>query len=480
MRQGLSGSACSRSVGCPTFIVRSLVCTELHPRRPGLSDVRRTAGVSVLRGWVREAGLAFFDDLLALVSDAGGSTRPLDVLTRSGAYVRFERDADAGFRMAEAHGLPPGAAYPFLEEDPSVWSRALDSGWVMLPDGPYAHRKGNAVYVVVDRPPDPGEILVVETPERSGELGPLLRQLLLLDGLMRVQSAWIDLPVWLREILPRVPRKNPLLVVAEPGSGKEEFVLALLTRFLGGADEVIFFHPGRLSGPVQLRELFGDSPGVRLHAPGSVAIVDRPARAVVIEEVGDLDSFAQLRLLSLFTGGANLDRLWILETARDLKAMAETGHFDPGLARLLVDAVVLPPVRVQKDRISDEVMRLLRVFQKQYGRNMELGEGVLEMLERYDWPGNWRELKTTVESAFLLAPGPVIEKEGFRLGHWAVTGDADSLNLRRQVKELERSLFLRAYALHGGNQVQMARALGISRGSLQYRLRQLGLSEEGR
>ncbi len=425
--------------------------------------------------------MAFFEDLVEFVAAGGRVARPLDVLVKSGAYVRFERDEESGFRLAESHGLPPGGSYPFLEESPALWASALETGWVLLPDGPYPHRKGCAVYVVVDKLGNPGEILVVESPEQSPAHGPLLRELLLLDALARVQSAWIDLPVWLREILPRVPRKNPLLVLAEPGSGKEEFVLALLTRFLGGADEVIFFHPGRLSGPVQLRELFGDSPGVRLQAPGSVPIVERPARAVVIEEAGDLDAFAQLRLLSLFSGGATLDRLWILETARDLKAMADTGHFDPGLARLLSEAIVLPPVRVQKDRISDEVMRLLRVFQKQYGRNMDLGEGVLEMLERYDWPGNWRELKTTVESAFLLAPGPVIEKEGFRLGHWAVTGDADHLNLRRQVKDLERSLFLRAYALHGGNQVQMARALGISRGSLQYRLRQLGLSEgEGR
>lgn len=438
-----------------------------------MSDVRRGTHLS---GEVGRT-MPFFDDLADLVSGATGSARPLDVLVKSGAYVRFERDVDAGFRLAESHGLPPGGSYPFLEENPSLWTSALETGWVVLPEGPYSLRPGSTVYVVVDRPGDPHEILVIETTEKNPGLGPLFRQLLLLDALARVQSAWIDLPIWLREILPRVPRKNPLLVVAEPGSGKEEFVLALLTRFLGGAEEVIFFHPGRLSGPVQLRELFGDSPGVRLQAPGSVPIVERPARAVVIEEAGDLDAFAQLRLLSLFSGGAALDRIWILETARDLKAMAETGHFDPGLARLLSDAVVLPPVRVQKDRISDEVMRLLRVFQKQYGRNMELGEGVLEMLERYDWPGNWRELKTTVESAFLLASGPVIEKEGFRLGHWAVTGDADSLNLRRQVKDLERSLFLRAYALHGGNQVQMARALGISRGSLQYRLRQLGLSE---
>ena len=86
---------------------------------------------------------------------------------------------------------------------------------------------------------------------------------------------------------------------------------------------------------------------------------------------------------------------------------------------------------------------------------------------RHDWRGNWRELKNTLESAFLMSAGTVIQAADLRLGLWTVPEDWDDLNLRKRSAEVEKNLLLRAYSLHAGNQVQMARALGISRGSLQ-------------
>jgi DNA-binding NtrC family response regulator len=228
---------------------------------------------------------------------------------------------------------------------------------------------------------------------------------------------------------------------------------------------------------VQLRELFGDPAGARLGgAASAVPILRRENRVVVIQETGDLAPHAQLRILALFSEAA-AEKFWIFETSRDLERMSRAEKFLPGLFRRLeAGRLELPPVRAVKGRIEEEAGRLLASFRARYRREMELESGALDAMLRHDWRGNWRELRNTLESAFLMSVSGRIRAEDLRLGLWTAPEDWDDLNLRKRSEEMEKGLLLRAYSLHGGNQVQMARALGISRGSLQYKLEKYGMN----
>ena len=433
-------------------------------------------------GWIEN----FFEYLRELGGRPGGL---LQALARDGAGTLFENRGGA-FEVVDKQGYrESGHVYSFLEESPALLAPAVRSGVARF-SGVKPHRTGCTVWVVVDRLQSPGYLLVAEVPSVDDPIGQALRQALIQNVALRdvtprlvrstgvAESTPVDLPVWLADLLPDlIGRESPFLILAEPGSGKEELVLALLQKKFGSMQSGVFFHPGRLSQAVQLRELFGDPAGARLGGESpATPITSREEPAIVIQEAGDLDAHVQLRILALFSSGEH-DRFWIFESSRDLERMVHAEKFLRGLYNMLKPGqVVLPPVRARRDRIEEEVERLLESFRARYRRDVRLHADALGAMLRHDWRGNWRELKNTLESAFLMSAGTVIQAADLRLGLWTVPEDWDDLNLRKRSAEVEKNLLLRAYSLHAGNQVQMARALGISRGSLQYKLEKYGLN----
>ncbi|MEQ9364253.1 MAG: helix-turn-helix domain-containing protein [Leptospirales bacterium] len=427
----------------------------------------------------------------------------LKLLARDGAGTLFENQAGA-FRLMDKQGYnDANHAYAFLEDSPSLLAPVLRDGFARLP-GARPGRSGCEVWAVADRLQSPAHLLLAELPmaavaatgasairrDSEAAVGLALRQALVQDVALRRSAGAgpsgfpgkaataVDLPVWLEDLLPDlVGRQSPFLILAEPGSGKEELVLALLGKKFGSMHSGVFFHPGRLSQAVQLRELFGDPAGARLGGESpALPIVNREEPAIVIQEAGDLDPHVQLRILALFSSGEH-DRFWIFESSRDLERMVQAEKFLRGLYQMMKPGlVVLPPVRARRDRIEEEVERLLASFRLRYQRDVHLHGDALDAMLRHDWRGNWRELRNTLESAFLMSAGTIIQAADLRLGLWTVPEDWDDLNLRKRSAEVEKNLLLRAYSLHAGNQVQMARALGISRGSLQYKLEKYGLN----
>ncbi|MCB1325154.1 MAG: sigma 54-interacting transcriptional regulator [Spirochaetales bacterium] len=425
----------------------------------------------------------WLDEMLeAQLSPDADPRRPLQALVRArGAYTLFFRSGRA-FRVLERAGYPEAyPVYDFLSSRPDAIRPAFEGGAARVFER--AGLAGMELWAAVDRLEQPRYLLLAEVPPTPGvDPGPLLRQSLILQVCAERQRGpdhgAEGLPVWLRDrVAELAQRPSPVLVVAEAGSGKEELVLAFLREQRGDEAAGIFFHPGRLSEAVQLRELFGDPAGARLGGPGpGVPIARRPEPVVVIQEAADLAAHAQLRLLAHFSAEAS-ERMWIFESSRDLQRMAAAERFLPGLYRMLEDnTMILPPVRAQKAELPAEVARLMEEFRQRFHREVEISPAALAAIQAYDWPGNWRELRNTLESAFLMCSEALLDAADLRLGLWTSPEDWDDLNLRKRSQEVEKSLLLRAYALHGGNQVQMARALGISRGSLQYKLEKYKLN----
>jgi transcriptional regulator with AAA-type ATPase domain len=390
------------------------------------------------------------------------SPRILPYVKQHLAYTFFMLK-DGAFRVVERSGYPAGSGnYSFLEKT-ELWAPALESGFTCLPS--MGLIPGRNLWVVVDDTSQVSAILAAEA-DTTDDLGILLRFLLIAEMAMVGQ----EMPVWLRDhSVYSKGKKAPYLIVSEQGSGREYFVRSLVAETPGHA---VYFHPGRLSAAVQMRELFGENAGARLGGQAAAVPIIARADVIIIEEAAGLDRMVQLRILEMLRAGDH--HCWIFQTSFDLKLLAEEGGFVPGLLHLLESGmIVLPPLRAVKQKLEEEVFRILDQLRRRHGRSIEISPAALDKMKNYLWPGNLRELEAVLESAFLQSEG-VIEPEDLRMGDWNQE-ETDDLNLRNRTRDLEKSLILRAYALHGGNQVHMARALGISRGSLQYKLEKFGL-----
>ncbi|MBU43609.1 MAG: hypothetical protein CMN76_10340 [Spirochaetaceae bacterium] len=439
-------------VGCPTI------------RAGGLNWGRQAVDTSCMAAV----------DLLGHLQGGAFRTGFLAALPDELSYVLFARKAGALSPVQGMSGAEAGRRYGFLQSLPNVWAEARRKGFQLL-SGDGIGVVDREVFVGVEGESGVDFLLVVDGPAGSLPEPEFLHLLFLAElGLQESGADASDLPVWLQDPLSYLMRApSPVLVLSEPGSGADQLVQSLVdARF--GEDRAVFFHPGRLSEEVQLREFFGEQASARLGEASVVPVMDRGARVLVVEEVSDLSQSMQLRILALLSD-PDSSLFWIFTSSRDLAAMADAGRFQPALLRQLRQGeLLLAPVRNQRDRIPEEAERLLRIFRRQFGRSISLTGEALEALRGYDWPGNWQEFRDTLKSAFLLCPGSELRRVDLQFGNWN-QGQADDLNLRHRTAELEKSLLLQAYALHGGNQVQMARALGISRGSLQYRMNKLGL-----
>ena len=410
-------------------------------------------------------------------------------------YMFFYREDRSFQKIIQSGYHNPNFSYRFLQEKPQLLNSILEDGYGTLRCSSSEHGKNSDISAIVDKISQPHFLLLVEFTfdisqeaaknslrKEDFEMLPFLRILMsFLIQAFQVQQKKMDyeLPVWLKNALAEVNAKEFLLIIGEAGSGQEEFIAKLLQKKVGFFANTNYFYPGRLSAAVQLREIFGDSAGARLGGEARVVgLVNDPKKAaVVIREIANLDLVVQQRIFEYLLKNRD-EYFWIFESSRNLLKMVEIGQFSEKLYKLLnKEQVILPPLRVAKKYIANECHRFLRKLSRRYARKAILSEIAIQKIEGYDWPGNWRELKATLESAFHLSRNEIIDAEDLHLGILSVA-DLDNLNLRKITSRLEKNIILQAYSLHAGNQVQMAKALGISRGSLQYKLRQYHLKKE--
>lgn len=401
------------------------------------------------------------------------------------AYTLFRRQQEGPYFLAERGGYDGQAGrYDFLGSDSPELRQALDRGWAPVPDEA-ALLKGRSVWLAAagydERVVDWLLVAELDGPASSEAAGAAVAARLnsLVERLFAQVVA--ELPVWLRsEALALAALPGPVLLLSEPGCGAESLArMAVLARY--GAESGSFFAPARLASAVQLRELFGERTGRRLggEEASRVSLIDR--RAVIVSDIADLSRAAQLRLHSHLASDDGIGQYWLLHSTRHLEAMAGAGKFDGGLwAAIRDERLILPPVRAIRDQLPAEVRRLLSGFRAKHRQDVGIAEEALQAVVRSEWPGNWHQLSSVLEAAFLLASGGEILAEDLQLAASSHIARPQGLDLRARSDELEREMILAAFAMHSGNQVHMAAALGISRGSLQYKLEKLGLADPGR
>jgi two-component system nitrogen regulation response regulator NtrX len=181
-------------------------------------------------------------------------------------------------------------------------------------------------------------------------------------------------------------------------------------------------------------------------------------------------------------------------TNQDLEAAVRAGRFREDLYyRLKVIELVIPPLAERREDIPLLIDHFLKDAAARFRRDVKpLTADALRACAAHEWNGNVRELKSAVEQALLLAPGPEIEATD--LFGMATPGDGaasaappaavapGAMPFReakeRVVEAFERDFLLQALRRHGGNITKAAEDVGMYRQNFQQKMRELGITAD--
>lgn len=292
------------------------------------------------------------------------------------------------------------------------------------------------------------------------------------------------------ELLQRVgPSDLSVILLGETGTGKE-VCAELVHRASRRADQKLLrLNCAALSETLLESELFGYERGSFTGALADKQGLLEAAQGgtVFLDEVGDMPLTTQIKLLRVLEAkevlrvGARaprpVDIRVIAATNRDLQELITRGLFrEDFYYRLNGISVLVPPLRERPDDI-EPLARYFAARAVKAGKAPELTAASLAWLRARDWPGNVRELKNVIERASVLCDGPRLELEHLAtdLARSSAPSAPSPVDLRAEVKALERERIERALREAGGNQRRAAELLGISRGALLRRLAQLSM-----
>lgn len=294
------------------------------------------------------------------------------------------------------------------------------------------------------------------------------------------------------------PTRATVLIEGESGTGKE--VVAHLIHHLSArpASKMVTVHCAALSPQLLESELFGHEKGAFTGA--SQRRIGRFEQAdggtIFLDEIGEIDAATQIKLLrilserSLERVGSNtpvkIDVRVIAATNRNLREMVDAGTFREDLYfRLNVVKIEMPPLRRRREDIILLANSFLAEFAKENQRPLKpLTDEALKLLLAYPWPGNVRELRTAIEHGVVMSNDPQIDARhlpDFLLNPAAPVRTAasskNSLDDRAELNlhVLETNAIRAALAASSGNRTHAAELLGLSRRTLQRKLRELGL-----
>jgi len=312
----------------------------------------------------------------------------------------------------------------------------------------------------------------------------------------------------LREVLARVEQvaqtSSTVLLRGETGTGKEMVARAIHINSARESRPFVRVNCAALAPGVLESELFGHEKGSFTGAMarrlGRFEMAD--GGTLFLDEVGDLPADVQVKLLRVLqereferVGGSEtikVDVRVVSATHRDLEKQIADGTFREDLYyRLNVFPIVLPPLRERTSDIAVLAEHFVQKYAPGAGKPVRgLDAGAVAALAGYGWPGNVRELENVIERALILARGTELTAADLEFTRRpnAPTPAAPAAApapaarpadggrpLAERLHEQERTAIVAAIDAAQGNIAHAARALGINRSTLYYRLRKHGL-----
>jgi PAS domain S-box-containing protein len=293
-------------------------------------------------------------------------------------------------------------------------------------------------------------------------------------------------------ILPDVAESESTVLIQGPsGSGKELFARAVHNLSPRRSKPYIVINCGTLPTTLFESELFGYVRGAFTDAkrdkPGKITTDE--GGTVFFDEIGDLPLPTQVKLLRLLqhheyepVGGLQslkADIRVVAATNRDLKKMISRGQFREDLYfRLAVIRFDIPPLRERRIDIPYLVDHFIRRFNAKKGKNLiGVSPRAMEILMRYDYPGNVRELENIIEYGYAVCRGRIIEFQHLPVELQEVAQPAETEILSHPAKRLmdEEIAIREALERHSGNRTSASRELGIDRTTLWRKMRRYGI-----
>jgi DNA-binding NtrC family response regulator len=325
------------------------------------------------------------------------------------------------------------------------------------------------------------------------------------------------------------PSEVPVLITGETGTGKE-LVAQHIHQLSGRKGPFLAVNCGAISDHLAESELFGHEAGSFTGASGRREGWFEAANGgtLFLDEIGDLPLGLQVKLLRVLEEhevvrigsrkSIPVDVRLVAATNADLDHAASVGRFRSDLLyRLNIAQARVPPLRERSGDILPLAQHFLAKHSQRAGSAApELTPAAVEALLRHPWPGNIRELRNVMHFALLISSGEAIQPEHLKVtGGWGTSTalssannwspqedntpialpahteddsplEAIALHLRRSFatpgeslfEDLERLIVTEAYQRCGGNQVQSAQLLGVTRNVIRTLLKRHGLLQE--
>jgi len=284
-----------------------------------------------------------------------------------------------------------------------------------------------------------------------------------------------------------------VLLQGESGSGKELFARLIHNLSPRSGKSIIAVNCGALPEGLLESELFGHEKGAFTGA--TIKRIGRFEEAdggtIFLDEIGEFSLPVQVKLLRFLQerefqrlGGNQTirsDVRIISATNHDLKSLVREGLFREDLFyRLNVVPMTIPPLRERKEDIPLLLDHFMRRFATENGKNITgISSEARDLLLKYDYPGNVRELENIIERAVVISRGPVIIADDLPFGHGFIYPPSSQKRgeglLHGSLEYLERKLILEAMGKAGKQQTKAADILGISERMLRYKLKKYGL-----
>ncbi len=278
-----------------------------------------------------------------------------------------------------------------------------------------------------------------------------------------------------------------VLIQGESGTGKEMVARALHFNSSFSNRPFIAVACAALAPSLLESELFGHERGAFTGAhrtkPGKFELAQ--GGTLFLDEISETSPEIQVKLLR-FLQEREFERVGGVETLKadvrviaasnkELCALANAGEFRKDLYyRLNVVTLFLPPLRERKDDILLLVRFFLGKMREETGKSVEIvTRETLTMIQEHSWPGNVRELENTIRRAVLLSHGNVLLPETLHL-----EGEKEQERLAltvRPLHEVEREHIENVLIYTGYEKKRAAEILGISRPTLDRRLKEYGL-----
>jgi len=298
--------------------------------------------------------------------------------------------------------------------------------------------------------------------------------------------------------------KTNILISGESGTGKELIALAIHKQSDRRDNPFVVINCGGIPETLMESELFGHKKGSFTGATqdkkGLFKIADKGT--VFLDEIGEFTPPIQVKLLRVVqekvfkeVGGnedISVDIRIISATNKELEEEVIAGSFREDLFyRLNVIEIKMPPLRERKSDLRALAQHFLEKHSKEMGKEItKISSYAIDLLQKYDFPGNIRELENLLERSVALSSTNIILPESLALSihkrRW-IEGIKDKrfdldevpkgVSLDAILEKIERAYLEKALDCKNGNKNKAAKLLGLSLRSLRYRIEKLGIEK---